>query len=104
MGWPLGSVVAQGCHAATAALWESKDTANTQQYCSAENIGQMHKVVLEVKGEAQLHSLADGLREAGVPHRLWLELPEKHMTCLATAPSSKASIQAHFKKLKLCSL
>ena len=44
LSWPLGSIVAQGCHAATAALWLSKDTETTQTYCSAENIDHMHKV------------------------------------------------------------
>lgn len=44
MKWPLGSVVAQGCHAATAALWLSKDQPITQIYCAPENINHMHKV------------------------------------------------------------
>ena len=43
--WPLGSIVAQGCHAATAALWLSKDEPTTQTYCSPENINSMHKVL-----------------------------------------------------------
>ena len=42
--WPLGSVVAQGCHAATAALWLSKDQKITQTYCAPLNIDHMHKV------------------------------------------------------------
>ena len=42
--WPLGSVVAQGCHAATAALWLSRDDPVTQVYCAPENIDHMHKV------------------------------------------------------------
>jgi len=42
--WPLGSVVAQACHAATAALWESREEAATQQYCSEQQINHMHKV------------------------------------------------------------
>ena len=42
--WPLGSVVAQGCHAATAALWLSKDQKITQTYCAPVNIDHMHKV------------------------------------------------------------
>ena len=41
--WPLGSVVAQGCHAATAALWQSRDAAATQEYCAPQNIDHMHK-------------------------------------------------------------
>ena len=41
--WPLGSVVAQGCHAATAALWLSREEAATQEYCAPQNIDHMHK-------------------------------------------------------------
>ena len=42
--WPLGSLVAQGCHATTAALWMSRDDACTMHYCSPEHIDHMHKV------------------------------------------------------------
>ena len=41
--WPLGSVVAQGCHATTAALWLSRDSPITQQYCAPDNLDHMHK-------------------------------------------------------------
>jgi hypothetical protein len=41
--WPLGSVVAQGCHAATAALWLSRDAATTKEYCAPQHIDHMHK-------------------------------------------------------------
>lgn len=44
LDWPLGSVVAQGCHAATAALWESREAGTTLEYCAPENIDHMHKV------------------------------------------------------------
>ena len=44
--WPLGSVVAQACHAATAALWLSRDEAATQSYCGGEGLDHMHKVRL----------------------------------------------------------
>ena len=43
-GWPLGSVVAQACHASSAAMWESKEDPITLDYCSPEKIDQMHKV------------------------------------------------------------
>ena len=46
LSWPLGSVVAQGCHAATAALWLSREEASTLEYCSPENLDHMHKVRL----------------------------------------------------------
>lgn len=42
--WPLGSLVAQGCHASTAALWISRDDAHTMHYCAPEHIDYMHKV------------------------------------------------------------
>lgn len=42
--WPLGSIVSQGCHAATAALWDTRDAPSTQAYCAANNIDNMRKV------------------------------------------------------------
>uniref|UniRef100_A0A0E0DHZ8 peptidyl-tRNA hydrolase n=1 Tax=Oryza meridionalis TaxID=40149 RepID=A0A0E0DHZ8_9ORYZ len=76
--WPLGSVVAQGCHAAVAA------------------------VTLEVKGETQLKNLAEKLEAAGVRHKVWIEQPENIPTCIATAPCPKSQVSSFFKKLKLC--
>ncbi|GJN13140.1 hypothetical protein PR202_ga31477 [Eleusine coracana subsp. coracana] len=38
--WPLGSVVAQGCHAAVAAVRDHPDTA---AYCDPDNLDRMHK-------------------------------------------------------------
>ncbi|KAK9915245.1 hypothetical protein WJX75_006612 [Coccomyxa subellipsoidea] len=102
LDWPLGSIVAQACHAATAALWLSRTEEPTLAYCSDSSLDHMHKVVLEVKGEAQLTNLAQKLQEAGVPHKLWVEQPENFPTCLATSPSPKSLVQQHFKKLKLC--
>lgn len=43
--WPLGSVIAQACHASTAALWLSRDSDETSAYCSPETLDHMHKVV-----------------------------------------------------------
>ena len=60
------------------------------------------QVVLEIKGEAQLRTLAEKLAEAGVPHKLWVEQPEDFATCLATEPAHKSAVSSHFKKLKLC--
>lgn len=100
--WPLGSIIAQACHASTAALWLSKDSPVTTAYCAAENLDHMHKVVLEVKGEQQLHTLSNRLTEQKIAHKLWIEQPENFPTCLATAPCSKAEVQQHFKKFQLC--
>jgi hypothetical protein len=39
--WPLGSVAAQACHAATAAMWMFREDAHTLAYCS--DIDRMRK-------------------------------------------------------------
>ncbi len=46
LNWPLGAVIAQACHAATAAVNENI-TDSCVQECLHE-IDRMHKVVLEV--------------------------------------------------------
>lgn len=100
--WPLGSIIAQGCHAAVAAIWLHKDDPLTAHYCRPENLDHMHKVVLEVKGETQLRNLAQKLQTAGVLHKLWIEQPEDYATCLATKAYHRSEVASHFKKLKLC--
>ncbi|KAL6651336.1 hypothetical protein ACP70R_010261 [Stipagrostis hirtigluma subsp. patula] len=100
--WPLGSVVAQGCHAAVAAVWAHRDHPDTAAYCGPDNLDRMHKVTLEVKGETQLKNLAEKLEAAGVRHKLWIEQPENIPTCIATAPCPKSQVSSFFKKLKLC--
>ncbi|RCV35278.1 hypothetical protein SETIT_7G228000v2 [Setaria italica] len=100
--WPMGSVVAQGCHAAVAAVWAHRDHPDTAAYCAPDNLDRMHKVTLEVKGETQLKNLAEKLQAAGVRHKLWIEQPENIPTCIATAPCPKSQISSFFKKLKLC--
>ncbi|KAM3389339.1 hypothetical protein ACQJBY_011452 [Aegilops geniculata] len=100
--WPLGSVVAQGCHAAVAAVWAHRDHPDTAAYCAPANLDSMHKVTLEVKGETQLKNLAEKLQAAGVRHKLWIEQPENIPTCIATAPCPKSQVASFFRKLKLC--
>jgi hypothetical protein len=41
--WPLGSVVAQGCHAAVAAVWVHREHPDTAAYCGPDNLHRMHK-------------------------------------------------------------
>ncbi|KAE8815641.1 putative C2orf79-like protein [Hordeum vulgare] len=41
--WPLGSVVAQGCHAAVAAVWAHRDHPDTAAYCAPGSLDSMHK-------------------------------------------------------------
>lgn len=61
--WPLGSIVAQACHASSAAMWLHRDDDDTATYCSPENLDSMHKVREAGKGNnvksfSLLHSLS----------------------------------------------
>lgn len=46
LSWPLGAVITQACHAATAAIHLHYEEPDTQQYLS--ELDSMHKVVLAV--------------------------------------------------------
>ena len=46
LGWPTGAVIAQACHACSAALWLFREDSNTLEY--TRDLDNMHKVVLEV--------------------------------------------------------
>lgn len=101
VGWPLGSLVAQGCHASVAAIAQHLDDADVRAYIAADALAGMHKAVLEVKGEAQLLNLAQKLTDAGVAHVLWVEQPEAIPTALASKPARKSLLAPHFKKCQL---
>lgn len=45
--WPLGAVIAQACHASSAALHLFRDDVSTREYLG--DIDRMHKVVLRVR-------------------------------------------------------
>lgn len=46
MGWPVGAVIAQACHACTAVTHLFYNDQHTQKYLS--DLDNMHKIVLEV--------------------------------------------------------
>ena len=66
-----------------------------------EAIDGMTKVTMEIKNEGQLRKLADGLTEAGVIFKLWIEQPEGIPTALATSPMYREETRALFKKCQL---
>ncbi|XP_012526847.1 uncharacterized protein LOC105831336 isoform X5 [Monomorium pharaonis] len=98
MGWPLGAVVAQACHACTAVTHLFYSDAHTQAYLA--DLDNMHKVVLEAD-EAGLEALCAKLGDDGIQYKLWVEQPENIATCLATKPYPKDVVQPYFKKFKL---
>ena len=53
------------------------------------DLDNMHKVVLEAPGEADLIKISEKLKEGGIDHKLWIEQPENFPTCLAVKPYPK---------------
>ena len=99
MEWPVGSVIAQACHACTAATVAHLDDAHVRAYLA--DVDHMRKVVKECKGETQLLALADALRAAEVPHKVWLEQPENLPTAIALKPSPRSAVAPLLKKYQL---
>ncbi|XP_068199123.1 putative peptidyl-tRNA hydrolase PTRHD1 [Antennarius striatus] len=99
LSWPLGAVITQACHAATAAIHLHYGDADTQRYLA--ELDSMHKVVLGAPDEAALTSLSENLIQAGVAHKLWIEQPENIPTCLALKPCPKETVQPLLRTFKL---
>jgi len=99
LGWPLGALIAQGCHATSAVAHLFAQDPQTQQYFA--DLDNMHKVVLGISGEEKIRNLAKKLEEGGVQHKLWIEQPENTPTCIATKPCAKTEVQQYFRKLQL---
>ena len=81
-GWPLGSLVAQACHASVAITASAIDEGDdaTRAYVHADNVDHMRKVVLETKNEEALRTLSSTLEASGIKHKLWIEQPENVAT------------------------
>lgn len=99
MGWPVGALIAQACHAVTATTHLFYEDEYTQLYL--KELDSMHKVVLESPNEEGLIKLKDKLIETNIKHKLWIEQPEDIPTCLVAKPYPKEEVQKYFKKFKL---
>ncbi|XP_004686453.1 PREDICTED: putative peptidyl-tRNA hydrolase PTRHD1 [Condylura cristata] len=97
--WPSGALVAQACHAATAALHVHRDHPHTQAYL--RELERMRKVVLEAPNETTLKELAETLQQKNIDHMLWLEQPENVPTCIALRPYPKEDVSQYLKKFRL---
>ncbi|KAH7647862.1 hypothetical protein FG379_000489 [Cryptosporidium bovis] len=83
--WNYGSLIAQACHASTAAIVENINDDVVTNY--TEDIDNMRKVVLSCPDEAILKSVSLELNSNNIPHKLWIEKPEGIPTCIATMVS-----------------
>ncbi|XP_055042414.1 putative peptidyl-tRNA hydrolase PTRHD1 [Misgurnus anguillicaudatus] len=99
LSWPLGAVITQACHAATAAIHLNYNDPDTQEYLG--ELDSMHKVVLQAPDEASLTTLSNTLSEKAISHKLWMEQPENIPTCLALKPYPKDTVHPLLKKFKL---
>ncbi|XP_060025726.1 adenylate cyclase type 3 isoform X8 [Lagenorhynchus albirostris] len=97
--WPAGALVAQACHAATAALHIHRDHPHTAAYL--RELGRMRKVVLEAPDETTLKLLAEMLQQKNIDHKLWVEQPENIPTCIALRPYPKEEVNQYLKKFRL---
>ncbi|NWU94307.1 PTRD1 hydrolase, partial [Upupa epops] len=94
--WPLGAVVAQGCHAALvqAAVLGAGSSPVTTWLHSRPSLSQ-------APDEAALMALAETLKQHSIDHEVWTEQPENTATCLALRPYPKDQVHQHLKKFKL---
>ncbi|XP_063627966.1 putative peptidyl-tRNA hydrolase PTRHD1 [Cydia splendana] len=99
LGWSIGALVAQACHATTAVLHLYKD--DEQTVCYLNDLDYMHKVVLEVPNEETLKKLAEKLKENDIAHKLWIEQPENIATSLALKPYPKDEVKKFVGKFQL---
>ncbi|XP_003787485.1 putative peptidyl-tRNA hydrolase PTRHD1 [Otolemur garnettii] len=97
--WPAGALVAQACHAATAALHVHRDHPHTAAYL--RELEHMRKVVLEVPDENTLKDLAETLQQKSIDHMLWIEQPENIATCIALRPYPKEEVNQYLKGFRL---
>ncbi|BEJ12023.1 hypothetical protein CspHIS471_0204830 [Cutaneotrichosporon sp. HIS471] len=91
-GWPVGPLMAQAAHAASAVQHLHADHPDMKRYLAGDD-GQawkiMRKAVLEVADEDALERLHSSLDKAGIPHHLWVEEPEHFPTALAIVPNKR---------------
>ena len=98
--------------ASTAAIWTYRDDPLVLAYCSdmekstlsVDVTCSMHKVVLEVKDDAELLDISATLKMNKIDHILWREQPENIVTALATKPCTKSifgTLLRHLRLLKL---
>lgn len=99
LGWPLGAVIAQCCHASTAIMHLQREDETTKSYL--EDLDNMHKVVLGAKDEEALRKLSEKLKENDIKHKMWIEQPENIPTCIAIKPYIKEEVHKFVKNLKL---
>lgn len=103
LGYSAGELVAQGAHAATLALHETRDREDTVLFLLHSR--RMTVVALECS-EEEMERVEKDLLSASpsVPFRVWIEMPENRATGLSLAPffrTRQPETMAILRRLKL---
>ncbi|KAI4837385.1 peptidyl-tRNA hydrolase PTRHD1 [Plasmodium brasilianum] len=99
--WPLGSIIAQACHACIAVIAENIDDQIVKEYISAEKINNMHKIILKVDDSNELKKLSSVLDKESLKYKIWIEYPENVLSAVAIKPYYKDTVKDYFKKYQL---
>ncbi|VDD81835.1 unnamed protein product [Mesocestoides corti] len=99
LAWPLGAIIAQACHASTAALHKFASHEQTQAYLA--DLDNMHKVVLGIDDEPKLAQFSVQLEAEDIDFVLWREQPENILTALALRPYIKKDVCHLLKQFPL---
>lgn len=102
VGWPLGAIVAQGCHSVTACMAMYRDLQIYQEYTAEDNIGQMRKAILACPSSKWI-DIKSRLVQANVYFTEWYEKPENVLTAVALVPGSKTLLKPFIGDLTLLS-
>ncbi|KAK4687836.1 peptidyl-tRNA hydrolase PTRHD1, partial [Tremellales sp. Uapishka_1] len=92
--WPIGPLLVQTAHAATACLHVHASHPDVRRYLEGED-GRgwqvMRKVTLEIPDEEGLRGLARRLDELSptIPYHMWIEEPEGIPTAIAIVPNKR---------------
>ncbi|KHN72421.1 Putative peptidyl-tRNA hydrolase PTRHD1 [Toxocara canis] len=95
--WPLGAVVTQGAHAATACIWSYKDDEDVIEYM--KDVNHMRKVTLQVENENELKSIEKVLIDNNIDYRVWVE--DDMPVCIAVKPQPRNVVHKHLRHLRL---
>ncbi|GAW81917.1 hypothetical protein, conserved [Plasmodium gonderi] len=99
--WPLGSIIAQACHACVAVIAENQDDQEVKEYVSVEKINNMHKVILRIDSTNEIKNLSSILDKNCLKYKIWTEYPENIQSAVALKPYYKNTIKDYLKKYPL---
>ncbi|KAJ3002701.1 UNVERIFIED_CONTAM: peptidyl-tRNA hydrolase domain-containing protein 1 [Siphonaria sp. JEL0065] len=99
LNWPMGAVIGNACHAATAVLHKYRDEQRVIEYMA--DLEGLRKVVMETKNEGSLEKVEAALKEKGLLYHKWVEQPEGIPAAIATAPYFREDVQDCLKKCQL---